>query len=72
MLNYEIIDKPFIDPDKLVFNRGQYQFESLEEISERNPAYILFLAEGRTDEASCEILQEFIEEHPDYFEGVEF
>lgn len=71
MLNYGLFKKPLLDPDKLVFNKGAHQFESLEDVAKDNPEYLEFLiSESNTDMESIYIIQDFICEHPDYFEEV--
>jgi hypothetical protein len=61
-----------IDKRKLVFRRGTHQFESLVDVAESAPDYLLWLYHhSRIGGADREIVGEFIENHPDYFDEEE-
>lgn len=64
MLRYNIFpEQPILDPDKLVFTRGKYQFESLEDVAAKDIRYLIYLVEeSGTDEASIGLVEEFMDE----------
>ena len=71
MLSYDLYKNALLNPDKLVFARGKHEFESLQDVADNDPEYLLFIVESSgTDEVTVEIVTDFIAENPEYFDKI--
>lgn len=68
-LDFSLYKKPLVDLEKMVFTRGYHEFKTVEEVAEEEPYYILWIINSsETDRHSKDILTDFVENHPGYFE----
>jgi hypothetical protein len=64
--------QPLLHPEKKVFTRGKHQFESLEDVAEKDVDYLTWVAyESKTDEQTKLEIIEFLNQHPGYLQGDE-
>jgi hypothetical protein len=53
------------------FTRGAHEHETLLEVAESDPEYLVYLMEeGKTDQDTLNAIEEFMEESPEYFEDI--
>lgn len=71
MLDYNPLRMPLVRENVglgLVFTRGQYEYWTVDKVTEKDPGYISWLVSKATiDTESHNLLVDFMEKHPDLF-----
>ena len=63
--------EPLYDVNADQFTRGAHEHKSLDDVAATVPDYLIFLLQKcNIDEASAEAIEDFIINHPEFFEGL--
>lgn len=63
----------FLNIKKEVFARGEHKYETLQEVAEEDSEYLVWLVqESNTDQVTKDYIESWLEEHPQYLNGVDY